>query len=181
MEEIKKIIAKTAYGQGVNLFSKDVHINMTEKKKPTEILGIVITNAEILSCALEGNIKDGKTVRVKGKFDAHLWYALDGDTKVTKTSKKFSDIVTVYGEEAEKYHHEEVRAWISKAPKCSGTSVTDGPEGSVVIARVEYELGAEIIGQTTLSVKAIYPVVVSDEPDDEPIENGEIPDEYEDD
>lgn len=181
MEEIKKIIAKAAYGQGTKFFRKDIHINIDERKKPTEILGITITNAEILSSAFEGNIKNGKVVRIKGAFDVHLWYALNGDTKVTKVSTKFSDIVMVSGQEAEKYNNEEVRAWIQKTPKCSGTSIVDGPEGPGVTATVEYELGAEIVGQTTLSVKVIYTVDVLDEAEDMAMENGEILDEYEDD
>ena len=181
MEEIKKIIAKAAYGQGTKSFSKDIHINTNERKKPTEILGISITNAEIVSSAFEGNMNNGKIVRVKGAFDVHLWYALNGDTKVAKVSTKFSDIVLVSGQEAEKYNNEEVRAWIQKTPKCSGTSITDGPEGSGVTATVDYELGAEIVGQTTLSVKVIYTVDVSEEAEEIPMEIGEIPDEYEDD
>lgn len=180
MEEIKKILAKAAYGQGAKSFSKDININ-TEGKKPTEILGIIITNAEILSYALEGNIENGKVVRIKGTFDVHLWYALNGDTKVTKVSAKFSDIVIVSGQEAEKYNNEEVRAWIQKTPQCSGTSIIDGPEGPGVTASVKYELGAEIVGQTTLSVKAIYAADASEAAPEIPMENGEILDEYEDD
>ena len=181
MEEIKKIIAKAAYGQGTKSFRKDVHINTYERKKPTEILGIIITDTEILSCALEGDIKNGKAVRVNGTFDVHLWYALNGDTKVTKVSTKFSDIVMVHGQEAEKYSNEEVKAWIEKTPKCSGTSIIDGLEGPDVTATVEYELGAEIVGETTLNVKVIYTVDVSEEAPEIPMENGEIVDEYGDD
>ncbi len=181
MEEIKKIIAKAAYGQGTKPFRKDVHINTNERKKPAEILGITITNAEISSSTFEGNIKNGKVVRIKGAFDVHLWYALNGDTKVAKTSSKFSDIVMVSGQEAEKYNNEEVRAWIQSAPKCSGTSIVDGPEGPGVTATVEYELGAEIVGQTTLSVKVIYTVDTSEEVEEISLENGEIFDEDEDD
>lgn len=181
MEEIKKIIAKTAYGQGTKSFSKDIFINTKEGKKPTEILGISVTNAEILSYAFEGNIKNEKIVRIKGTFNVHLWYALNGDTKVAKTNAKFSDIVMVYGQEAEKYNNEEVRAWIQKPPRCSGASIIDGPEGPGVTAAVEYELGAEIVGQTTLNVKVIYTVDDAEEVDEIPMENGEILDEYEDD
>lgn len=180
MEEIKKIIAKTTFGQGIKSFSKDVFI-VTNGKKPTEILGISINNAEILSQAFEGNIKNEKIVRVKGAFDVHLWYALGGDTKVAKTNAKFSDIVMVYGQEAEKYSNEEVRAWIQKPPKCSGAVISDGPEGPGVTAAVEYELGAEIVGQTELSVKVIYSPDATEEIEETPEENGEIPDEYEDD
>lgn len=181
MEEIKKIIAKAEYGQGTKSFRKDIHINTYERKQPTEILGIIITNAEILSCALEGNTENGKVVKVKGTFDVHLWYALNGDTKVAKVSTKFSDNVMVYGQEAEKYDNEVVRAWIQKNPNCSRTSITDGPKGPGVTASVEYELGAEIMGQTTLNVKVINTVDTLDEVEEMPMEYEEILDEYEDD
>lgn len=181
MEEIKKINAKAAYGQGTKSFRKDININTIKGKKPTEILGIIITNAEILGCALEGNIKNGKVVRVNGTFDVHLWYALNGDTKVTKVSAKFSDAVIVSGHEEEKYYNENVRAWIQKSPQCSGTSIIDSPEGPSVTATVKYELGAEIVGQTTLNVKAVYTVDASEEAPEISMEYGEILDEYEDD
>jgi len=180
MKEIKKIVAKAAYGQGTKSFSKDVNLN-TEGKKPTEILGIAITNAELLSYTFEGNIKGGKTVRINGTFDVHLWYALNGDTKVSKVSTKFSDIVIVSGQEAEKYSNEKVRAWIQKTPQCSGTSIIDTPQGPGVTATIKYELGAEIMGQTTLNVKAIYTAAVLEEAPEIPMENGEFLDEYEDD
>ena len=181
MEEIKKIIAKAAYGQGTKSFSKDIHINTNERKKPTEIMGAAITNAQISSSTFEGNVKNGKIVRIKGTLDVHLWYALNGDTKIAKSSTKFSEIVMVSGQEAEKYSNEEVRAWIQEAPRCSGTSIIDGPEGPAVAATVEYALGAEVVGQTTLSVKVIYADDASEDVEEMSIENGEVPDEYEDD
>ncbi len=181
MEEIKKIIAKAAFGQNTKTFTKDIHINTYEEKRPKEVLGIIITDAEIVSYALEGNIKNGKVVRINGKFDVHLWYALNGDTKAMKVITKFSDVVMVYGQEAEHYNNEEVRAWIQKTPKCSGTSVSDSPEGPVVTATVEYELGAEIVGETALRVKVVYTADAPEEAGEIPTETEEIPDEYEDD
>jgi hypothetical protein len=87
----------------------------------------------------------------------------------------------VTGQDAEKYNNEEVRGWIQKTPICSGTAIVDGPEGPGVTATVEYELGAEVVGQTTLSVKVFYTVDASEEVEEIPMENGEILDEYEDD
>lgn len=181
MEEIKKIFVKALYGQGTKSFSKDIHINTNDGKKPEEILGTVITNAEILSWTLEGNINNGKAVRVEGTFDVHLWYVLNGDTKVAGTSSKFSDVVMIHGQDAEKFSNEEVRAWTRRTPKCSRTSITDGPEGPGVTATVEYELGAEIAGQTIIDVKVFNTADISVEAEEMPMENVGIPDEYEDD
>jgi len=181
MEEIKKIIAKAAFGQGTESFRKEVHINTEERKKPAEILGTIITNAAISSCTLEGNVSNGKAVRIKGTFDVHLWYTQNGDSKAVKTGAKFSNVVMVYGQEAEKYSNEEVRAWIQKAPECLGTTIVDSPEGSGVKAAVEYELGAEVVGLTTLNVKVINHVDFLQSFEEIPGETGEIPDEYEDD
>ena len=181
MEEIKKIIAKAAYGQGIKSFRREIHLNTDERKKPTEILGIVVTNAAISGCTLEGNRDGGKAVRVKGTYDVHLWYALNGDTKSVKTGAKFSDVIIVSGQGGENYSNEEARAWIQKAPQSTGTSVAEGAEGSGVTATVEYVLGAEVVGQTALNVKVINSFDVSDEIDDFSTENGETLDEYEDD
>lgn len=181
MEEIKKIFVKALYGRSTESFSKNIHINTNEGKKPEEILGTIITNAGILNWTLEGNINNGKAVRVEGIFDVHLWYALNGDTKVASASSEFSDIVMIHEQDAEKYGNEEVRVWIQRIPKCSRASITDGPEGPGITATVEYELGAEIMGQTELGVKVFYAADISDEVEELPFENGEIPDEYEDD
>jgi spore coat protein E len=181
MEEIKKIFVKAVYGHSTESFSKNIHIDAKEGKKPEEILGTIITNVGILSWTVEENINNGKSVRVEGIFDAHLWYALNGDTKVASASSEFSDIVVIHGRDSERYSNEEVRAWIQRVPWCSRTSITDGPEGPGITATVEYELGAEIMGETELGVKVFYPADIADEVEEIPFENGEIPDEYEDD
>lgn len=155
MEETRRIIAKAAYGQGAKIFSKGIDINTYERKKPTQILGCIITDAEILSCSFEGNVDNGKAVKVNIKFDTHLWYGLGGDTKVEKISTKFSDIVKINAQGSEKYSDEEVRAWIIQEPRCARTSIIEGREGASVRVEAEYELGAEIIGQTALNVKVI--------------------------
>ncbi len=181
MEEIKKIIAKAAYGQSTKAFSKGIDINTYERKKPTKILGCIITDAEISDCSFEGNVENGKAVRVNGKFDTHLWYGLGGDTKVAKASAKFSDVVTIYAQGAEKYSDEEIRAWVSQAPKCCGTSIIDGHEGACVKVQVEYELGAEIVGQTTLNVKVMNIVSEADDFEEVTVEDKDDLDEYDDD
>ncbi len=181
MSEIKKIIAKAAYGQGAQAFSKGVNINTYERKRPTKILGCIITDAEILSCSYEGDIENGKAVKVSIKFDTHLWYGMGNDTKVSKASTKVSEIVKIHAKGAEKYSDEEVRAWIKKAPVCTKTSIIDGQEGAVVLAQVEYELGAEIIGLTSLNVRVIKSIDEIDEPEDVPAEFEDETDEFEDD
>jgi len=155
MEEIKKIIAKAAYGQGAKAFSKGIDINTYERKRPTQILGCIITDAEILGCSFEGNLEKGKAVRVNIKFDTHLWYALGSDTKVAKVSTKCSDVVTIGAQGAEAYSNEEVRAWIKQTPTCTDTSVAEGHDGAGVRAQIEYELGAEIVGLTSLNVRVM--------------------------
>lgn len=179
MEEIKKIIAKAAYGQGAKTFSKGIDINTYERKRPTQILGCIITDAEISSCSFEGNVEDGKAVRVHIKFDTHLWYGLGGDTKVAKVSTKFSDIVKIRAQGAQRYTEEEVRAWIKQAPKCCETSIVDGREGASVKAEVEYELGVEITGLTTLNVRVINAEV--DDVEEISVEDTNDYDEFEDD
>ena len=181
MEEIKKIIAKAAYGQSSKVFSKSIDINTYERKRPAKILGCIITDVEISGCTFEGNVENGKAVRVNGKFDTHVWYGLNGDTKVAKASTKFSDVVTIYAKGAEVYSDEEIRAWIKEAPKCCGTSIVDGHESACVKAQVEYELGAEIIGQTTLNVKVINAISETDDAEEITVEEKDEFDEFEDD
>jgi hypothetical protein len=181
MEEIKKIIAKASYGQDIQSFSKGILINTYDRKKPSEILGCIITDAEILSCALEQNVKRGKGVRVNGKFNVHLWYGLSGDTKIAKVSTNFSDIVMIDAQGAGAFKNEEVRTWIQKDPKYTGASIIEEQEGYGVKVLVEYELGAEIVGQTTLNVKVLKFEDNADEDEAEPMQSGEIMDDDDDD
>lgn len=180
MEVIKKIIAKASYGQNIQSFNKEIHINTYDRKKPSEILGCIITGAEILSCSLEENVKNGKGVRVNGKFDVNLWYGVSGDTKVAKVSADFSDVVAIHAKGAEKYSNEEVRAWIEKAPETAQTAIAGGQEETGVAVRVEYELGAEIIGQTALNVKVIQSEDNTEEEDATAQEIGETMDDEDD-
>ncbi len=180
MEVIKKIIAKASYGQNIQSFNNEIHINTYDRKKPSEILGCIITGAEILSCSLEENVQNGKGVRVNGKFDVNLWYGVSGDTKVAKVSTNFSDVVAIHAEGAEKYSNEEVRAWIEKAPEPTGTVIADVQEESGVTVQVGYELGAEIIGQTALNVKVIQTEENTEEDDVKSQEIGETMDDEDD-
>lgn len=180
MEEIKKIIAKASYGQETQSFSKSILINTYDRKKPAEILGCIITDAEISSCSLEQNVKKGKGVRVNGKFNVHLWYGQSGDTKVVKAAADFSDVVTIYTQGTQDFKNEEVRAWIKKAPQYTKATIMDRPEETGVSVLVEYELGAEIIGQTSLNVRVIK-YEDADEEETDNMGNAEAADEYDDD
>ena len=179
MEVIKKIIAKASYGQNIQSFNKDILINTYDRKKPSEILGCIITGAEILSCSLE-EVQNGKGVRVNGKFDVNLWYGLSSDTKVAKVSTNFSDVVVISAEGVEKYNNEEVRTWIEKAPEFFGATITGQHEEPDVVVQVQYELGAEIIGQTSLNVKVIESEGNTEEDDAKPQEIGETMDDEDD-
>ncbi len=181
MEQIKKIMAKAAYGQGAQVFSKGIDINTYERKRPTQILGCIITDAEVLSCCFGGNVENAKEVRVNVKFDTHLWYGLGSDTKVAKVSTKFLDTVKINAQGSEQYSGEEVRAWIKQAPKCTKTSIIDGHEGASVNVQVEYELGAEIVGQTTLNVRVVNAFSETDGDEEVTVDDNIDFDEYEDD
>lgn len=133
-----------------------------------------------MSCSLEENVKNGKGVKVNGKFDINLWYGLSGDTRVAKVSANFSDIVVINAQGGEKFINEEVRAWIQKSPAYSGASITDRQEEPGILVQVEYELGAEIIGQTALNVKVIKSEDNTEEDEAKPLEDGETLDDEDD-
>ena len=115
------------------------------------------------------------------KFDTHLWYGLGSDTKVAKVSTKFLDTVKINAQGSEQYSGEEVRAWIKQAPKCTKTSIIDGHEGASVNVQVEYELGAEIVGQTTLNVRVVNAFSETDGDEEVTVDDNIDFDEYEDD
>lgn len=181
MEEIKKIIAKASYGQDTQSFSKSIFISTYDKKKPVEVLGCIITDAEILSSTLEENVKKGKGVRVNGKFNVHLWYGQSGDTKVAKVGANFSDVVVIDAKGAEKFSGEEVKAWIKSAPKFSKATISESADEPGVSVLAEYSLGAEIVGLTTLNVKVIKYEDNIDADESDAIGDGDAADEYEDD
>jgi len=106
---------------------------------------------------------------------------LSGDTKIAKVSTNFSDIVMIDAQGAGAFKNEEVRTWIQKDPKYTGASIIEEQEGYGVKVLVEYELGAEIVGQTTLNVKVLKFEDNADEDEAEPMQSGEIMDDDDDD
>jgi spore coat protein E len=149
MADIKKIITRAVYGRRIQTF-RNISKLATETENPVDVLGCIISESKILSSFIERDNERGKQVRANVKSDIHVWYRIGRDTRISKISAEFSDIIEVAQQGTESFSHEEVNVWIKEKPKCVDAIVA---EGNLIIVQLEYALEAEIIGETTLTVK----------------------------
>lgn len=153
MEDTKKIITRAVYGNRTQTYRNIVRIQTGEVEKLKNVLGCTINGAKVLGAFIQGDDKKSIKVRVDVEFQIHIWYRTDNDTKVSKVDVKASDIVEIEKQGAERFSHEEVSVWMKENPKCVDTSIISEAGGDLVAVQLEYELGAEIIGETLLNVK----------------------------
>ncbi len=153
MEEVRTIITNAVYGRKEKTFRKIIRVTADEAQINPEVLGCCVCGAKVLSSCIEGDIEEGKKAKAKVKFDIHIWYRTDSDTKVAKVNTEFSDIIEVSKQGAQGFSHEELNVWMKEEPKCLEPVIIGNSEGSQIAVEMEYVLEAEIIGEAVLSVR----------------------------
>lgn len=153
MEDTKKIITRAVYGHKIQTFRNIARIAAGEGETLTDILGCTINGAQVVSSSIEEDFGRGKRVKAVIKFDIHIWYRSENDTRVSKVTAEFPNIIEIVKQGAEFYDHEEVNVWIKQAPNCVDKTVMVQTEGNMAVLQIESMLEAEIIGETTLNIK----------------------------
>ncbi|MBA1336625.1 MAG: hypothetical protein HPY66_3060 [Firmicutes bacterium] len=151
---VRTIITNAVYGSATQICNTTIYISPVDNKKPAQILGCTVKDAQIKECSFE-EIGDNKVnVRVNGMFEVHVWYEANGDTFVAKTNGKFSDVIPVECLGGESYRNKQILAWISQKPISLGTMIVSKSGSPAVSVQVEYGLGVEVIGEAMLNVLA---------------------------
>lgn len=152
MEDAKRIITRAVYGHKIQTFRNIVRIAVGEGERLTDILGCTVTGAMITGSSIEEDDGNGKKVKVSLKLDIHAWYRSENDTKVSKTSAEFTNVIVIAKQGPENYKNEEVKVLTRRMPKCVEKAVVQ-KEANLVEVQIESELEAEIIGETVLNIK----------------------------
>lgn len=149
--KIRTIITNAVCGEATETFHTTIYIT-TEDRKPSKILGCTIKNTEILESSFDEISPKKMDVTVNGKFEVHVWYEANGDTKVAKNIIQFSENMQLDKIEDNKYYNKHVLAWINKNPNTLGTMVINKDGKPAISVEVEYEIGVEVIGEARLNI-----------------------------
>lgn len=183
-DEMRTIIADTIAGRAIQTCQDTLYIKTRGTIEPTQALGCSIKNAKLKSSRFEEMNDQILYVRVNGEFDLHVWVEVNEDTKVTKRTIRFSDVIPVESLEGTNYYEEgfdnkTIIPWLNKEPVSLGTMVVNRAGVSEISIEVEYEIGVEILEKTRMNVLS---VIVPDTVEEEPLLDPELDEEnnYED-
>jgi hypothetical protein len=153
LDGIRRIIANAVYGRKAQTFRKIIRVTAEQGDNNPDVLGCSVCGVEVLGSSLEDDAGVSKKVKARVKFDIHIWYRSENDTKVAKISTEFQDHIEVGNQGTEDFKHEQVRVWIKEEPKCMEPVLIGNPEGDQIAVEVEYVLEAEIIGEALLKLR----------------------------
>lgn len=156
-ECFRTIFTNVVLGSGHHTYHTTMHMIVNKNEAPSGVLGCIITNAEIVDTKFENSNRKIINVRVDGKFEVHVWYLSNGDTKISKNIAKFSKVIEVENIEEisfdkESDHRSSIIAKINKGPAVLGTSLVNQSGVPTIAIQVEYELEIEVTGEVRLKV-----------------------------
>lgn len=166
---VRTIITNAVYGSATQMCNTTIYINVTDDKKPIEILGCTIKRAQIKDSSFDEIMDDTVNVRVNGVFEVHVWYEAGGDTYVAKENARFSEIVPLKCLGGESYRNKKILAWISRQPTSLGTSMVTKAGMPSISVQIEYGIGIEVTGEAMLNVLSYNQEIVPNRLDEEVI------------
>ena len=165
MNEVREIVTKAivAKGKKVMHISHDLHTN----EHPYSILGCWIINHEF-----EANKKDN-VIDVEGQLEVNIWYSTEENTKtdvLRETVKYHKDIKIKRIVNEYSKNSDDVLAKILRHPTVTNAKIID----DVIRLEIEFEILAEVIGETKMQVTVFMPLdVLEDDIEDLDIEVNE--------
>ncbi|HAX73416.1 MAG TPA: outer spore coat protein CotE [Firmicutes bacterium] len=159
MNEIREIVAKAVVGKGKKRFC--IPTELCPEYEPNSILGCWIINHKFIAKKSDNNV-----VEVLGSYDVNVWYSHDGNTKtsVVVSRVEYEDDVKIHRTIREcMFESDEVIARTVQQPTCVDARI----EESGIVVDVEFELVAEVIGETKMRVSILGPVESVDLDEDE--------------
>ncbi|QEK10921.1 outer spore coat protein CotE [Crassaminicella thermophila] len=154
---MRTIITNAVCGRAIHPCQTTVYISSEDNVEPDRILGCAVTNAEINGSKFEEFSDDNINIRINGEFEVHVWYEANGDTNVSKSYSKFSEVIPVESLEGEKYYQQDyfnkrIIAWINKNPVSQGAMIVNKSGLPTIAIQVAYELGVEVMGEAKINI-----------------------------
>lgn len=167
----REIISKAVCGRGRQFIQSA--LPFAPPHQPTTVLGAWVINHQFEA------VKADDAVEVIGTYDLNLWYAYEANTKTDVAKETFSYVQNVPLQHIDPHHRPttvEIIATAVQEPNCVEATIS-GRDGKV-IARIEFELQAEMVAETKLHVVVVESHghdekvhELFDEEDDEDLEN----------
>ncbi len=162
MNEIREIVTKAVVAKG----KKVMHLShdLETSVHPYSILGCWVINHEFEA------IKKDNVVDIVGNLEVNIWYSTEENTKTDvirenisyKKDIKIKKIVTNYMKNSD-----DILARILRHPKVTDAKIID----DVIKLEIEFEILAEVIGETKMQVTVFNPI---DQVSDDDIEDLDI-------
>lgn len=154
---VRTIITNAIYGKAIQTCNPSAYISFDRNKAPSQVLGCVVKNAQINTCRIQ-DVEDNKlNVKVEGSFNVHVWYEMDGDTQMSKTSIEFSELIPVRCLGGEFYGDKKSSAWIVKAPNSLRTMIVNKSGEPAISVQVGLDIGAEVVGEAKIDILSYAP------------------------
>lgn len=154
MNEVREIVTKAVVAKG----KKIMHISHQLKTtaNPYSILGCWIINHEFEA------LKNDNIVDIEGTLEVNIWYSTEENTKTDVIRERVSyhkdikvkNIVNNYMKNSD-----DVIAKIIKHPTVTSAKIIDG----IIHLEIEFEILAEVIGETKMQVTVFLPADNIDE------------------
>ncbi|PAB56360.1 outer spore coat protein CotE [Anaeromicrobium sediminis] len=147
------IITNAVCGRATQTCQTTIFISSENNVEPTQVLGCSIKNAKIRGSKFVDSSNKNINIRVYGEFEIHAWYETTGDTAVSKSKGKFSEVICIESlEEPTEYGNKSILAWVNKNPVSLGTMIVNKAGVPTISIQVEYELGVEVVGETRVNI-----------------------------
>ena len=161
MNEVREIVTKAIVAKGKKYIS--LSHNITSNKDPYSILGCWVINHEFEA------LRNDDLVDINGIFEVNIWYSTEENMKTDvirekvayKKDIKVKRIVNEYLKNTD-----DVLVKILKHPTVTNAKIIDGE----IKIDVDFEILAEVIGETKMQVTILTPVEVVDDLDIEDLD-----------
>lgn len=161
MNEVREIVTKAVVAKG----KKVMHIShqLETTVHPYSILGCWIINHEFEA------VKKNDLINIDGTFEVNIWYSTDENTKTDVLREKipyFKDIKVKKIVSNYLKNTDDVLAKILRHPTVTGAKI----DNDIINLEIEFEILAEVIGETKMQVTILTPLEVIDEEDIEDLD-----------
>ena len=164
MNEVREIVTKAIVAKGKKYISLSHSID--SNKNPYSILGCWVINLEFEA------LRNDDLVEINGIFEVNIWYSTEENMRTDvirekvayKKDIKVKRIVNEYLKNTD-----DVLVKILKHPTVTNAKIIDGE----IKIDVDYEILAEVIGETKMQVTVFTPVTQEEDIDDLDIEVNE--------
>lgn len=158
---VREIITKAVCGQGACKYLRSIDLEVPADQRTIQVLGTFISNSALDEAVVIDSTDYGKTVRVKGHYDVHVWYAYEQETRSAKTTVTFTEAIPIKTFGRENISNQQAFAKLTQKPRCRKSYLKTIGNKTVIRVEIEQDLASELVGLTKLNVGIVPSSVMS--------------------